>query len=414
VSESFTFDLFISYSRHDNREGYISELVARVQKEYRDFTGGEDLRVFFDKDEIGGYDRQRRTLDGIRSSRLLLVCLSPNYLKSEYSSREFYEYLRCEAARGPIYFVEIPARSDKGFEQRAAEWVTEFRRRRHFEFRPWFDDGAADLKETAIKALLNDANAQIYDPLHRSRRVIEARGNLGRHNEHFTGRGAELCRLREMVALGRTGMLTAIGGPDGVGKTTLAIEYSHVFAHEYPGGCWQVRCRSREDLRVALASLAGARDLECDFTEEEKRSLDLGFARVLGELKQQADSVKPNRVLLLLDDVDQPKLLEPEQVRRLPRAEWLHIIATTRLAEYELFGRQRDRAFLTLNKLPEEEAWHSSSATSPVASFQMKRPATSPRTLSDCSEGSRWLWRQRRSSSANGPRTSVVRRFEIG
>jgi tetratricopeptide (TPR) repeat protein len=77
---------------------------------------------------------------------------------------------------------------------------------------------------------------------------------------------------------------------------------------------------------------------------------------VLEELRQCADSAKPRRVLLLLDDVDQPKLLEPEQVRRLPRAEWLHIIATTRLDEYELFGRQRDRAFLTLNKLPEEEA----------------------------------------------------------
>src|SRR5208337_5288262 len=46
----------------------------------------------------------------------------------------------------------------------------------------------------------------------------------------------------------------------------------------------------------------------------------------------------------------------PEQVRRLPRAEWLHIIVTTRLDEFELFGRQRDRAFLTLSKMPEEDA----------------------------------------------------------
>lgn len=186
VPESFKFDLFISYSPHDNRDGYISELVARIQKEYRDFTGGEELRVFFEKDEIvGNYDRQRRTLDGIRSSRLLLVCLSPSYLESEYSSREFYEYLRHEAAGGPlvesigpIYFVEIPALNDKGFEQHAAEWVAEFCRRWHFEFRPWFDDGAADLKKAAIKAILNDANAQICDHLCGSCRVFDAKGNL--------------------------------------------------------------------------------------------------------------------------------------------------------------------------------------------------------------------------------------------
>lgn len=159
-----------------------------------------------------------------------------------------------------------------------------------------------------------------------------------------------------MVALDKVGMLTVISGLDGVGKTTLAIVYSHAFAREYPGGCWQVGCHGREDLRVALASLSGPRDLECDFTEEEKRSLDRGFARVLGELKQRAASAKPSRVLLILDDVDQPNLLELEQVRHLPQAEWLHIIVTTRLNEYEFFGRQGDRTFPTLNKLPEEEA----------------------------------------------------------
>jgi hypothetical protein len=43
--------------------------VAGIQKEYRDFTGGEELRVFFEKDEIGGsYDRQNRTLDDAAAS----------------------------------------------------------------------------------------------------------------------------------------------------------------------------------------------------------------------------------------------------------------------------------------------------------------------------------------------------------
>jgi hypothetical protein len=112
---------------------------------------------------------------------LLLVCLSPGYLENEYSSREFYERLKCVAAPEPIYFIEIPTLYDKGFEQRAAKWVGAFRRRRHFAFRPWFDDGAADLKEAAITALLKDAN-----------RVIGANGNLDRHNEHFVGRSTEL------------------------------------------------------------------------------------------------------------------------------------------------------------------------------------------------------------------------------
>jgi hypothetical protein len=144
------FDLFISYSHRDNTDGYISKLVARIQKEYRGFTGGKQLHAFFEKDEIGSrVDRQRSSLDGICSSHLLLICLSPNYLESEYCSWEFNEYLRHKAALAPgangvppVYFVEIPGQNDKGFEQRAAEWVTELRRRQNFDFRPWFHEGA--------------------------------------------------------------------------------------------------------------------------------------------------------------------------------------------------------------------------------------------------------------------------------
>ena len=60
VTDSFNFDLFISYSRDDNGEGQISELVARIQKEYRDFTGGEELHVFFDKREVASIDEWRQ------------------------------------------------------------------------------------------------------------------------------------------------------------------------------------------------------------------------------------------------------------------------------------------------------------------------------------------------------------------
>ena len=281
------FDLFISYSRDDNRQGQISEIVARIQKEYREFTGGGELRILFDKREFAGMDDWRQnTLDAIRSTRLLLVCLSPNYLQSEYCSWEINQYLRHKTAHAPVtenivYFVEIPADSDKGFEQRAAGWVAELQLREHFDFRPWFDEGAADLKETAVKDLLDNSEAQTQDEIGRIRRLIETKGNVDRRNDHFVGRTADLSRLREIVAFGKAGLLTIINGPDGIGKTALAVEYAHLFAHEYEGGCWQVSCGGREDLRVALASLVGVYNLDFSFTEEEKRDLDLGLERVL-------------------------------------------------------------------------------------------------------------------------------------
>jgi hypothetical protein len=157
------------------------------------------------------------------------------------------------------------------------------------------------------------------------------------------------------MSLGKVGVLTAIHGLGGIGKTALATEYSYQFAPDYPGGRWQVRCEGKKDLRAAFVSLAGVRDLEFEFTEEEKHDLDLQFERVLRELKKRADAVK-GRVLIVLDNVDQAKLLEPAQIQQLPQADWLHLIATTRLGEHNLFSTQKDRAFVAVDELPEQDA----------------------------------------------------------
>jgi hypothetical protein len=157
------------------------------------------------------------------------------------------------------------------------------------------------------------------------------------------------------MSLGEVGVLTAIHGLGGIGKTALATEYAYQFAPDYPGGRWQVRCEGKKDLRAAFVSLVGVRDLEFEFTEEEKHSLDSQFERVLRELKKRADAVS-GRVLIVLDNVDQDKLLEPAQVQQLPQADWLHLIATTRLDKHNLFSKQKDRAFVAVDELPQEDA----------------------------------------------------------
>ena len=57
------------------------------------------------------------------------------------------------------------------------------------------------------------------------------------HNPHFIGRTANLRMLREnFVTPGHIGVVTAVNGVGGLGKTALAIEYAHAFADEYGGG----------------------------------------------------------------------------------------------------------------------------------------------------------------------------------
>jgi hypothetical protein len=71
-----SYDLFISYSRRDNKQSRITELVDYIKQDFASFEGmqGRELRVFFDQDEILGMsDWRQRILQGLPESRLLLA-----------------------------------------------------------------------------------------------------------------------------------------------------------------------------------------------------------------------------------------------------------------------------------------------------------------------------------------------------
>src|SRR5262249_45993931 len=126
------YDLFISYSRRDNGQGdgRITQFVERIGRDFAAFVG-RPLRPFFDRSAIAGMeDWRHKILQGLRESRLLLACLTPSYLTSEYCEWEFVEYLKGEVAQGyvgegvaPIYFVPVPDWDEKDFDRTCAAWV---------------------------------------------------------------------------------------------------------------------------------------------------------------------------------------------------------------------------------------------------------------------------------------------------
>jgi tetratricopeptide (TPR) repeat protein len=356
------FDIFISYARHDDSEGYITKLVEHIKNDFAIFSV-RPLVTFFDKADIHGMEEWRhKILLGLRESRILLAFLSPAYLKSEYCEWEFVEYLKHEIGRtffgegvATIYFVDVPGWNDKDFEQKCANWIAELRHRQNFDFRPWFSEGEESLRNNFVKERIQQLNIQLQKRIKQTELAENSIGNIDAHNPHFIGRTIEMRRLREQfVKPGTIGVLTAVHGLGGVGKTALAVQYAHAFAEEYGGGRWQVRCEGKEDLLEAIAGLAAPLALE--FNEEEKESTDRQFQRVMAELHLLAYEHKPQRCLLLLDNVDKPKILEPAQTKHLPAAEWLHILVTTRLGETDLYGAHKDRAFIPIDELPENDA----------------------------------------------------------
>ena len=355
------YDLFISYARRDDEAGRISTLVERLSRDFQ-LLAGRPLNVFFDTVEIHGMeDWRHRLLQALRESRLLLACISPNYLASQYCEWEFNEYVNNEVGRAlagqgvaPIYLIDVPRWEDKDFETNCDEWVKDLRRRQSFDLRAWPEPDGHGSEDAALAACLSKLNIQISNRIRQGERAEERLGNVDAHNPHFVGRGDELRRLREAVGLKKIGVLAAIHGLGGMGKTALALEYAHAYGGEYGGGRWEVRCEGREDLAAALTTLASA--LHVEFTEAEKIDVELQLQRILAELRDLANTHEPHRCLLILDNVDKPKLLEPAQTQRLPSDDWLDVIATTRLGEDDLFSRQRDRAFVAVDEMPEGDA----------------------------------------------------------
>ena len=154
------YELFISYSRKDNEPrnaddtcGWVTALRDEILADHRRFST-EPLRIFFDSSAIRDMDDWRqRILQGLRQSRILLVCLSPNYFKSDYCRWEFEEYAQRQVHNligfdsfAQVYFVEVPGVPEHEI---AKGWYELLRRHNYTDFRPRKQSSAGKAQHAA-------------------------------------------------------------------------------------------------------------------------------------------------------------------------------------------------------------------------------------------------------------------------
>ena len=155
--------------------GWVTALNQEIILDHRHFST-EPLHVFFDKQDIVDMDDWRhRILRGIRTSKILLVCISPNYLQSPYCQWELEEYCRRQSDRGigqdsiaTVYFVDVPGwgniiRSD---------CYSLLQRSQYTDLRPWFPEGVAKLRDDAVRRRIAALGASLWERIQRSRMVV--------------------------------------------------------------------------------------------------------------------------------------------------------------------------------------------------------------------------------------------------
>ena len=133
------------------------------------------------------------------------------------------------------------------------------------------------------------------------------------------------------------GVVTAVRGLGGIGKTELVRHYGNRHRGHYAGGIWQIPAEGAREMLPLLARLAP--DLPgFQLPEEVQGNPELTGRHVLMELRRRAAD---GHVLLILDNVSEPALLTDPQVGVLPQDSDMHVAVTTRLGTEDFAGSSR-------------------------------------------------------------------------
>jgi tetratricopeptide (TPR) repeat protein len=370
VTGSPLYDVFISYARADDESGWVTGLRDAIYQDFRAFSS-EPFKIFFDTEEIRSrQDWELRLRQGLRSSRVLLICLSPNYLKSPYCRWEFEEFTRVQAQRvgggdpvTGVYFVGLSGGEPYDAEIAAWRGQHQVERPQLEDLKPWFPVGVQALQEAEVRARIAELGQGVHEALVQERLAQQAPGNLRRHNPWFVGRIREMRELRHQLVGGTVGVVTAVHGIGGMGKTELAITYAHSFAGDYQGGTWYVDADGHKDVLEAISTLEKYPELDLTVTAEQRadpRWLGRLVLKRLDEWVAVARAKDPDTAacLLLLDNVSELELLSGSQLRNIRREKWLHLLATTRLGDGDVgaVGSKAPVAMLPISPLNAEDA----------------------------------------------------------
>ncbi|WP_314814968.1 TIR domain-containing protein [Arachnia propionica] len=336
------YSVFVSYSRRDDAVGWVEQLVEALRREAREVLD-DGFEVFFDRHDLRTREEWQTQLAwAVREAEVLMVCVSKPYFESDFCLWEFQEYevkpMGPDTGEGLVpVLLEDTAEQDQP-DQEHRYWHARVTKMQGQDLKDVFTRDAAPTLEGA-EDRIRDLGDDLYQQRQNRRRWEGGVGNLARGTSRFVGRHQELSRLGEVLASSSTiGVVTAVRGLGGIGKTELVRHYGNQHRGHYAGGIWQIPAEGAREMLPLLARLAP--DLPGFLLPEEVQgNPELTGRHVLMELRRRATI--GGHVLLILDNVSEPALLTDPQVGVLPQDSGVHVAVTTRLGTEDFAGSSR-------------------------------------------------------------------------
>ncbi len=297
---------FLSYSRKN--EAFVEKLYGMLTR--------DGVECWFDKKSIAWGENWVIVLEkGLEQCDAMLVCLSPDYCRSEWAGIERTSYL-----------LEDP----NGLERKIRPLLVElcdnlippFLKPRQCidvstpeKFNKEYPRICRELKGTppieSENCLTRDALPPVRPLLGNHRMPYRSLG------KGFVGRVKNLWDVDKILREKQTAVIEGVGvvvGMGGIGKTQLAVEYVHRFGMNYTGGVFWVD--SDRGVSTLIAQVLESAEIEMDQTLPEKAQL--------GQLWEKLARFTP--VLIVLDNFPENKPLQPW----LPPSGSFHVLVTTR------------------------------------------------------------------------------------
>jgi hypothetical protein len=436
------FDVFVSYCRNDNKNQWIEKFVEQIEKSYQ-LTTRERLRVYFDNKTIANQqDWEFSILNGLRESKFFLAFISPAYLKSancrfewrQYSSlchsnfrgddRLFKIYYSKVLGLHPNDIIEVAEFSDDGEANIFFEEV-----KKDFQYKQLYledkgrgefisadfdltntnkedvdilsqlnlhnviDGGSGnfeieDQRKNAISSKIQGISKLIAQRLDRIMLAAFNPGNIPNPNSHFRGRAELLQNIHKILMHERFGTISSIHGIGGLGKTSLALQYAHIYSEHYvAGGCWLIDCAGKTTLfDVFKSNFLSKRTIRgfdktmfelkmdwfddtgslnyrmkvffesiCDFARYNAKAINENFKKEANVNLKGEDLDVKSRVLFILDNVTDAALLSATEFSILIPNDCITILITSRFGGETLPKNNRFVDF-NLETLSDEEA----------------------------------------------------------
>mgnify|MGYP000865544975 CR=1 FL=1 len=341
------YSVFVSYSRRDDAGEWVKRLVEALRdaaSDDFDVHFDPDKEVFFDRDDLRlGRNWKTQLARAIREAEVLLVCVSKPYFESDFCLWEFQEHET--KPTGPDdppglvpLLLEDTARDDQPDEEHQ-RWHDRIHQIQAHDLRKLFTRMAMAAVPEELAAQVQVLSDELYQQKQEHRRKTAAIGNLTRGTSRFVGRTRELTQLGDALESPSTvGVVTAVRGLGGIGKTELVRHYGNRHRGHYAGGIWQIPAEGAREMLPLLARLAP--DLPgFQLPEKAQGNPELTGRHVLMELRRRATI--GGHVLLILDNVSEPALLTDPQVGVLPQDSDMHVAVTTRLGTEDFAGSSR-------------------------------------------------------------------------